>query len=264
MRSDIRRNFPVYNRGPWSSAGHWITAALEDELQLMQLRPDIAIEVHGLLDESIEESFPEARKYFTAMLREVPAVTDDPWSAGPLYLSHADLAPPNIFIEPAGPNAGAITAVVDWEMASMVPLLGLPCYPQWFRKEVSWCNRDEATARALEEAYASEMRHLGHREEVIRLIKKDECRRGFIEIAVQPWLAADLAEDWLKDSGRRHCTDSGGGLVLGGSWGQIQKKSRDVTRTPSNCSCDSSSIPAASDLFMPQFVPEAREPASIQ
>lgn len=47
----------------------------------------------------------------------------------------------------------------------------------------------------------------------------------------------------------------------GGSWGQIQK-SCDVTRTLSNCSCDSSSIPAASDFFMPQFVPEAREPAS--
>ncbi|OCH85860.1 hypothetical protein OBBRIDRAFT_739125 [Obba rivulosa] len=132
----------------------------------------------------------------------VPAVTDDKWSRGPFNLSHADLAPPNILVEPSGPNAGTISAVVDWEMASTAPLWELICYPDWFEKEVPWCDRDEATARAFMGTYVDEMRRLGHSEELLGLIEQGGWRRRFTEIALQPWLAIDLMENWLKSNNR--------------------------------------------------------------
>lgn len=94
MRSDIRRNLPIYDRGPWKSAKGWLEAALTDEIQFMSLAPEIAKTAHGDLSEEIQDLWPLAQRLYPQLLQRAAHVASDRWSNGPFFLSHADFSMP--------------------------------------------------------------------------------------------------------------------------------------------------------------------------
>lgn len=98
-----------------------------------------------------------------------------------------------------GPNAGNIVAVVDWEMASTVPAWSLLCCPDWFANEAPWCSWDPDIAAQFKNIYVQELCDIENMDEVLNIVEKDEWRRKFAELALQPWLAAHLVEQWLED-----------------------------------------------------------------
>ncbi|EMD35732.1 hypothetical protein CERSUDRAFT_26796, partial [Gelatoporia subvermispora B] len=121
------------------------------------------------------------------LLRKVADVTSDKWSNGPFYLAHADFSPPNILVEVEGPNAGEITAVIDWEMAFTAPAWNLLTYPDWFANCVPWLPRDQEIAAMFRKAYVEELRALGFSKDFLDVVQRDCWRRGFAEIAMLPW-----------------------------------------------------------------------------
>ncbi|OCH87099.1 hypothetical protein OBBRIDRAFT_782139 [Obba rivulosa] len=200
MCSDIRRTFPIYDRGPWTSARRWLSAAIEDELQLIRLAPDVSLDAYGALSEDIQARHAEALRVLPEMLNQVRNVTGDRWSNGPFYLAHADLSPPNILVDVEGCNAGEIVAIIDWEMASTVPVWSLLCCPDWFANHTPWLPRDKATATAFSEAYVDELHKLGIESNIAGAVTQDQWRRSFAEIALLPWTEVDTAKEWLQDN----------------------------------------------------------------
>jgi hypothetical protein len=104
----------------------------------------------------------------------------------------------NMLVEPSGPEAGKIVAVLDWEMAATLPLWAVASYPGWFDTPMPGITRKPMDAAACRNTYLAELRRLGHDEAFIRLAQEGERKRRFAEVVALPWYAADALEVWLQ------------------------------------------------------------------
>lgn len=85
--------------------------------------------------------------------------------------------------DPSGPNAGKITAVIDWEMASTLPLWWLLGSPDWFRQTL-FEPRDPAEVQLFESVYLEELEKQGVD---TRPAQNAHPMRGFVHSAMIPW-----------------------------------------------------------------------------
>ncbi|OCL05926.1 hypothetical protein AOQ84DRAFT_399299 [Glonium stellatum] len=111
------------SRGPFLSSRDWLAA------QLRFITNDAENVLRELTEEnSIKDA--EAKKMLAERLfKQLPEVFADPGISEPTALVHDDLGEANILVD----DAGALTAVLDWEFVSVVPLWRVCQLPYLFK-----------------------------------------------------------------------------------------------------------------------------------
>jgi hypothetical protein len=93
--SSARKNLPIYDRGPWNTSGQWLRAVLTDEIQFMEMRPDLAQTVHGhRIDGGARWRL--AQTILPQFRDRIADIIEDPLdrcAGGPFVLAHMDLNP---------------------------------------------------------------------------------------------------------------------------------------------------------------------------
>lgn len=83
------------DRGPWKTAGQWLRAALDDEIQFMETLPALAKET-STRKNGCEKRWRLAQKTLPKFRDRVPDARHDPFdqcATGPFVLGHMNLNP---------------------------------------------------------------------------------------------------------------------------------------------------------------------------
>ncbi|KAK7438252.1 hypothetical protein VKT23_018182 [Stygiomarasmius scandens] len=205
--SAARRKNCQNNRGPFRTSTSWLKAALDDEIDFMDKLPELARTTYKFRPE--EGSGARMRRWRLAK-RVVPEFRDriadviedplDRYSAGPFVLAHLDLRPCNMIFATEGINAGHIVSVIDWEMATTVPLWTLVCYPSWFGSAgLHAAKRDPEETQLFKDTYVRELQKYTRDFSILNVVQnaRAEAKRLFADAAMLPWPAVDSMALWL-------------------------------------------------------------------
>lgn len=202
--SASRKRSCSYDRGPWKTSGAWLRATLLDEIEFMTKLPELAQTAYGRRVDG-GDLWRRAQRILPQLQERITDIIDDPLdrcAAGPFVLAHMDLKPENIIFAPEGPNAGRILSVIDWEMATTVPLWALVSYPSWFGRVGWFKKRDQAETQLFKDTYIRELQKHTTDPFILRVVQnaRYESKRQFADVAVLPWDAAQEMERWLDQN----------------------------------------------------------------
>jgi hypothetical protein len=201
----IHRNIP---RGPFENSHDWLSA----RLALLRLDQQRVLESADSDEDDIEDA-SLCLSVVQKLLKLLPQVFP-PAQREPTFLFHDDLSMHNVLVD----EHGALTAVLDWECVSMLPLWRacqipdllrefdrheLPSPDTYFKSEgiinsLYWEHLLEFETTRLRKVFLSEMRRLCPK--WVEVMDGSELQRDFETAVTQlngPW--AKVVNRWLDD-----------------------------------------------------------------
>ncbi|RUS16575.1 kinase-like domain-containing protein [Endogone sp. FLAS-F59071] len=156
------------DRGPWATAQEYLIAAIQREIDYLQLFQSNLAANSQLFPRDLKPDSTEIKKSFENLAHMTPYICPSDPLLQRIAFKHIDLRLGNIMIE-----GDCVTGVIDWECAGCYPAWSCAAYPAWIMEE-----EEEEDEEAKEDSGQEDPPSIGERTVAYLLSQSDDRTRS--------------------------------------------------------------------------------------